>query len=359
MRKKALVLAAWALGVAFVVLVFLIIPRSRSNDSALSRPTPSTPAINNNPKDAHQKTLDAPPGRAPARENHINLARIDGLGAINKAKLELSPEDFQALLPYLVQVWADLDPLLALRWLGGQNRHSDISQAACNALIAAAFNKLGATDPANALTALLLLPSDDHKAALKWASQGAATQGKGGDLIEAARYLDVGIRTATEAFALESWVRLNPSEAVIAFQTIVPAADRTEPIRAQMGEAWMSIDPHAASSWWLNSAPDAERRSAIEQIVDIWAAADPGGAAKWLNSIDARSNEEKDAGIRALAYALADQDPRTALEWAKTIQNDFLREETLTSIMDAAPEETFRPMMYHPSHRGVTAQPSQ
>jgi hypothetical protein len=274
-------------------------------------------------------------------DRYIELAKTDGPGALKRARLDLTPAEFEALLPHLLQVWAANEPLSAIRWLIEQ-QGLGISDAASSALITAAFSKLGATNPVDALTAVSMVPTDDQKTALKWTGYGAAADGRGRDLIEAARDLDSGIRMTAEAFALEKWVQLNPSDAVSVFNTVVPPSD-WEPVRAQMGEAWMNIDPVAASSWWLSSAPDEERRSAIEQIVEIWASAAPGAAAKWLNSIEVRSSEEKDAGIRALAYALSAQDPQAALEWAKTIQNDFLREETVASIKGAAPEATFSP----------------
>jgi hypothetical protein len=291
---------------------------------------PSIPSIGIEP----QKTL--------IWDQYIELAKADGPRALKRARLELTPDDFEALLPHLLQAWAANEPMLAIRWLIEQQQDPAISDAASTALIAAAFSKLGATNPVDALAAVSMMPTDDQKTAFKWAGYGAAAEGKGRDLIEAARDLDSGMRMTAEAFALENWVRLNPSDAVSAFNTVVPPSDR-EPVRAQMGEAWMNIDPAAASAWWLNSAPDEERRSAIEQIVETWAPAAPDAAAKWLNSIEVKSSEEKDAGIRALAYALSAQNPQAALEWAKTIQNSFLREETLASIKGATPEETFSP----------------
>lgn len=94
-------------------------------------------------------------------------------------------------------------------------------------------------------------------------------------------------------------------------------------------DSWSRDDPKAVLEWadQLTGKPKAE---AYEEAMESWTREDPTAAGEYLATLPASA--ERDAAAGAFAERVSREDPETAMEWAGTIVDSNLRQETIIEV---------------------------
>ena len=97
-----------------------------------------------------------------------------------------------------------------------------------------------------------------------------------------------------------------------------------------VGENLIATSPRATLAW-MGNALDAEQQSQrIPEAVVAWANRDVEAASTWLGGQE--PSPVMDQTIARFATSASDLDPAAAVAWAKEIQDEDLREETLREV---------------------------
>lgn len=94
-------------------------------------------------------------------------------------------------------------------------------------------------------------------------------------------------------------------------------------------DSWSRDDPEAVLEWadQLTGKPKAE---AYEEAMESWTREDPIAAGEYLATLPASA--ARDAATGAFAERVSREDPETAMEWAGTISDLDLRNETIIEV---------------------------
>jgi hypothetical protein len=83
--------------------------------------------------------------------------------------------------------------------------------------------------------------------------------------------------------------------------------------------------------WLLNNTPQAERSTVVELATSIWVNSDPNATAEWLGTLP--KGQDSDLGVSTLARNIVAIEPESALSWAKTIESESLRRQTMIAVI--------------------------
>ena len=115
-----------------------------------------------------------------------------------------------------------------------------------------------------------------------------------------------------------------------------------EVIAANYGEPFVNFETLRHTAWrvgqgsegmdWLASLPESKDRSrAFGEMVGHYANRDPNLVATWLN--DRPESPEFDSAASIFAQQIVDDDPVSAVAWAKSIQTEESRDKTLRKVI--------------------------
>ncbi|MEJ6634197.1 MAG: hypothetical protein QNK83_01025 [Akkermansiaceae bacterium] len=97
----------------------------------------------------------------------------------------------------------------------------------------------------------------------------------------------------------------------------------------RLADSWSREDPKAVLEW-ADQLSGATKAAAYEEAMQSWAREDPTAAGEYLGTLAA--SPERDAAAGAYAERVSREDPVTAMDWAQTIQDDSIRNETVTEV---------------------------
>ncbi|HWB06882.1 MAG TPA: hypothetical protein VG796_27910 [Verrucomicrobiales bacterium] len=92
---------------------------------------------------------------------------------------------------------------------------------------------------------------------------------------------------------------------------------------------WPSAEEVAA--WFLRIPRENPGGSPLASLMDSWARIDPDAAGAYLNRQPPGS--DKDRALRRMGFWVADSNPEAAMQWAATIRDETLRDETRKDIL--------------------------
>ena len=90
-----------------------------------------------------------------------------------------------------------------------------------------------------------------------------------------------------------------------------------------IARAWSQQRPEEAVQWAASLPASDTRVAAIAAAASNWAAQDAHGAAEWLSGLS--PGVERDRSAQSFVYAVAEQYPRDAWDWALSIQDEGSR----------------------------------
>ncbi len=97
----------------------------------------------------------------------------------------------------------------------------------------------------------------------------------------------------------------------------------------RLADSWSREDPQAVLEW-ADQLSGATKAAAYEEAMQSWAREDPTAAGEFLGGLAA--SLERDAAAGAYAESVSREDPVTAMDWAQTIQDESIRQETVKEV---------------------------
>ena len=105
--------------------------------------------------------------------------------------------------------------------------------------------------------------------------------------------------------------------------------DAAAPAVSRLADSWSREDPKAVMDW-AEKLSGKSKAEAYEQAMESWAREDPEAAGEHLATL--KASPERDAAVEGYATRVSRDDPSAAMEWAGTIANDDLRQETQIDV---------------------------
>ncbi len=229
-----------------------------------------------------------------------------------------------AVVPFLVERWAEQDADGALAWILAQ-------------------------------------PKSRARGEMLGAVARIVAQGAPQDALALAATLDGVDRRHMAQAALQAWAQ---TDAPAAMRALEEAADLGVPseVRFSLLAQWSDTDPHAAFEWAVAQKSSMEnthlvvlplqqiaardpqealrlaeklsgmqRRGALASVVSTWADSDPRAAAAWLES----ATGDVSQAVSAVAFAFAQRAPAEAFDWVSTLPKRS-QQIALQSLVSAA-----------------------
>jgi hypothetical protein len=98
----------------------------------------------------------------------------------------------------------------------------------------------------------------------------------------------------------------------------------------EIAAAYAREDLDGAIAWASENTEDPKANKALAKVTGRWADMDPRAASEYLAELPASVG--KDAAVEGFATRLASEDPASAAVWATTIQDERLRQRTVSRI---------------------------
>jgi hypothetical protein len=206
------------------------------------------------------------------------------------------------------------------------------------------FLRLGSQDLNRAIAETRTLLPEQQAAAWRAISELAAGDERREQLLGAILALPAGeVRSEALARAVDTWRR--SGHETEALQWLDSATiDRAEKSKVEMQIAMSGFfdgNRESAANWLVDRAQTQKERSdRLRQMVMNWAHDDPVACGNWL--IKQGLDESASAAMSIYARNVSSQHPADALAWARSIQNETVRQRALAEV------ET-RIRHYHPN----------
>jgi hypothetical protein len=232
------------------------------------------------------------------------------------AALNLPPSaDRNNALINVAAAWAAQDPAGALAWANGLPAGSEKTNA-----VNAAIKAMALQDPTTAAAAALQLPGSSNRnellgdVATNWAQTDPA-----GALAWADKNLTGDAFLSAATGVLNQMGQTDPRAAAAALAQI-PDLNVIAQAVPDLATNWAQQDAPAAMQWAQSLPADnvAVRNSAFTNVLKIWSASDPAGAANYI-----QQNLAGDPSFSTLATQVVNSwgssDPQAALTWAQSL----------------------------------------
>jgi hypothetical protein len=131
--------------------------------------------------------------------------------------------------------------------------------------------------------------------------------------------------------AYQQWGERNPDAALSAFQTLTDPTARRSALQG-MVDGWAAVDPEQLAQRSVQ-LPSDDRSVALSAALSHWAERDPVAATTWIEAHD--PGESADDGIVAVSQqsSLAESSPETALQWTALIVDPHKRITAQQSVL--------------------------
>ena len=145
--------------------------------------------------------------------------------------------------------------------------------------------------------------------------------------------LDAETRATLNNFIAGQWGRYAP-EAAVKWVMTLPEGPSREQALIGLGESWSERDPAGATAFAVTLPGGPTRALALRQSVAKWVMTDAAAARAWV--VDTKRHDDFDHAVMSIATDpnLYNRQPGRALNWAATIFDDQLRDESINSILN-------------------------
>jgi hypothetical protein len=107
------------------------------------------------------------------------------------------------------------------------------------------------------------------------------------------------------------------------------AEDAAAPAVDRLVDSWSREDPKGVMEWAENLSGKS-KAAAYQEAMETWAREDPEAAGEYLANLQA--SPERDAAVGGYATRVSEDDPAVAMEWAGTIADAGMRQETQIDV---------------------------
>lgn len=261
-------------------------------------------------------------------------AALDGRAAMDYTFASLSHANRPAALGGALSAWSDSDPAGALEWYHAKVSSDPDFEIAIGAkpayLLPTIFEGLVAEDISTAYAAFSRLGSIEEKdQALDGIAAANLTNVQVHDALELASTTLGDAASAARLRLVSNWGQRDPAAAAEWVSSVRDPNEKAQFARS-VAQTWIAYEPATAVPWLLENTPQAERPTVVELATSIWVNSDPNATAEWLSTIP--KGKDSDLGVSTLSRHIVAIEPEAALGWAKTIENDTMRRQTLIAV---------------------------
>lgn len=140
-------------------------------------------------------------------------------------------------------------------------------------------------------------------------------------------------------------VSQNDPRAGTALLEQLPANIRSQNLN-QLAQTWAQKDFNAAKTWVTSLENPFDLKIGLQGILSTWALEDPTGAAAFIRNSDGLSKQDQTSQLTQLAGQWASKEPAAALQWARNLEDQDCRNNSLSNIFSQwasrDPEEAAR-----------------
>jgi len=248
--------------------------------------------------------------------------------ALAWAQLQVDPATREKLLFAIVRVWAETDPIAALRWAlarepGGTARFME----------AAVTGAARRPELAMEIGRMLLAADPEIGAAHGTMLVGALTGA--GEFEAAFQFADAApaeLREEWLASAFRRWAAQKPGAAVKALDSIEDESLR-QPLFRSLAEGWAERDPAALTAYTLAQAPSPNRDQVLAVAMLKWGEQDPAAMALWLNTLPRGLDFDVGTAVLVMRTDQANRSVDVALHWVESISTTELRHDSLVHVL--------------------------
>ncbi len=262
-------------------------------------------------------------------------AATDGSAAMAYTLTQLSHANRPTALAAALSSWSEHDPEGALSWYQGKTASDPDFELAIGAkpeyLLPTIFEGLVAKDTASALAAFSKLARiEDKDQALDGIAAAALTDAQTQRALELATSTLGSDARAARLRIVTQWGQRAPAAAAVWVGEVRDITEKSQLARS-VAQTWIAFEPATAVPWLLANTPQAERANVVELATSIWVNSDPNATAEWLGTLP--RGKDSDLGVSTLARNVVAIEPETALGWAKIIESEKLRFNTMIAVI--------------------------
>ncbi len=245
-----------------------------------------------------------------------------------------SLRDTERVKTAILEVWAGSDPIAALAWARTALANEPMNLRGSQ--MRAIFRGYAQTNPQAAFQSAQAMDQSTQAATRLRAmlmEEVIQTQVRSGDLADAKLAIEQLGDGETKSDLLgefvNEWASFDPVNAAAYVESLGDAA--TTRIKTTLVGEWAKNDPAAAAAWLGQlSEDDPAIARAASEIIREWTRYDLNASAEWLNSLPA--SPELDRAVASYTYRAAQEDPATAMSWAESISNDWMRTRLMQNV---------------------------
>jgi len=234
----------------------------------------------------------------------------------------------------ILEVWGARDPVAALAWASSALTNEPARSR--QQQIVAIYEGYARLNPQAAFASALDLPaatSAEQRLQLEALEEIISEQIENGGLLEAKLQVELledgPVKNNVLSDFVDRWASYDPVGAAAYVDSLGDAVSGG--IKARLVGEWAENDPAAAAAWLSASEIDEQTLSrAATAIIRQWTNYDMTASADWLNSQP--SSPALDRAVMSYTYRAAQEDPASAMTWAESIENDWMRNRMMRHV---------------------------
>jgi hypothetical protein len=256
-------------------------------------------------------------------------AETDGRAAMAYAQEKLDKGSMfnMGVTSSVLGTWARRDPEAVWKWFATE-QPDDGSDRTRMMAVSAVFAGLAANNLESALARAGTLDEQSRGMALSGIASGMADDASRRRLIERTASLPPEQQAQIRQSLLGQWSMSNPDEAVAWIRSL--PADEQKPLRDSAGMRIMNVKPALGAEVMLEGADEKDKPHLYDQVAMQWAQMDARAAGEWLTKQP--QGPELDGARATYARVVASRDPAAAMDWARSVQDEKRRAESVTSV---------------------------
>lgn len=256
-------------------------------------------------------------------------AETDGRAAMTYAqeKLEKGSMFDTAVTSSVVASWARRDPEAVWKWLETENKN-DPHDRIRGMAVTSIFADMAVNNLDSALARVGALDEQSRAMALNGIASSASDDASRGRLLERTASLPPEQRAQVRQKVSRQWA-MNDPDGALAWIRSLPAEEQ-KPVRESAGQMMLMMKPALGAEVLLEGADEKNKPRLYEEVASLWAQQDARAAGEWLTKQP--QGPELDRARRSFARVVAQLDPAAAMDWARSVQNEKQRTESVGQI---------------------------
>jgi hypothetical protein len=261
------------------------------------------------------------------------LAETEPVAALELASQIESLRDSARARVAVLEVWGRKDPAAAIAW--ANNALADEPSHTRNSQLGAIYRGYAEKNPAAAFQQTLAI-TDNDRLKNHLLQEVITIQIESGGLQAAKLAVDLladpEMQSSLRRELVDEWAKFDPKAAAAYVAKLGEDADSS--LKSALVSRWAQSDPAVAAAWLSSlDVDDPAIASASSSIIREWTRYDLAASADWLNSLPA--SPELDRAVISYTFRAAEEDPKTAMSWAQSIEHDRLRTWTMERVASA------------------------